>query len=353
MTHAQVRLDSALRPPAQFELGPSIPGGAVFPTSFKAGSCAAAFEIRPTPSPLLLPTLAAALGLGVAANIHHEDPLVARIGVRLFNPVSVEFCEIGRLYEALTGVSVTITPTTDAHVMPDATGDVFLVSGGKDSLWVLNKYASRKSTSGLHAIYLAGGAELSWHTELASVQRVAKHFGLSLHVYELHTTCNSSRALLRFPNRATWRELITITLARGFGDTVYTGINIDSVARLENPRPHLEDHLSQLVPTLRALRATLGARMIYGAPGEFAVYRTIRFHEFFDVGGSCLTPSCAPGVLCNKCRTFSLYDKRLAGTPFTPDDLGFGMSAAFIGDPVIFEEDVEEEGDDDHVSVGP
>jgi len=295
MTELEVRVDMATRDTIKPRCSPAISDAAVFTVSLAAGSCAASFEIRPRPERTLVPTLGAALGFGVATAVRRAHRDIKKVAVHMSRPIPVCFGDIGRLYEQLTGVSVTFGPLTSRSARPAQEGVVFLVSGGKDTLFALDQYARRAPTRGLPAVYLAGGAEMAWHSEIAQVVRVADYFGLDLHVFELHGTYSSSQALLRLANRASWRELVTITLARSFGNTIHTGINVDSVARLESPSPRLADHLSQLMPAINALEAMLDA-IIRTVPGEFTVYGSIRSHPLFNRAGSCLTPACADAL---------------------------------------------------------
>ncbi len=144
----------------------------------------------------------------------------------------------------------------------------------------------------------------------------------------------STKGGLRFGNRAAWRELVTLTLARCFGDHIFTGINNDAIAELRMRDPHYLDFLSQLLPVVKAMAQILGAR-IETAPGELEVYREIRRHPLFERSGSCLRLDCGRPRLCAKCQVFAIYDRVLSGMPLSPAEVKFIHSNHYIGDAAL------------------
>lgn len=295
-------------------------------------------EPLPPEAESMLPNLALAFGIGVATNLlrsEHEEHDVTSLSLQFRGSAHIGWERITTIFTTLTTIPFILEgKLTDVVPTAPAKGDVFLVSGGKDTLFALSEADKERSTYARPGIYLGVGSELNWLQELPMVHRLARHFHLNFHHIRMHQMYISSKIVLRFGNRASWRELVTLALARLYGDHIFTGINNDALARLEWHEPHFLDFLSQLVPTLEALQQILNGH-IETVPGEFEVYRRVRNHPLFNLKGSCLRPDCQPNYLCSKCRGRALYEKILSGAPLDANDIRFIHSDLYLGDSVL------------------
>lgn len=285
----------------------------------------------------LVNNLGLALGLGIAANLlRSEQAITSLILQHRSGPIHHEWQTIANLFSQISGTTLQLEASlVSSPEAPATTGPVFLASGGKDTLYTLvNAQKNQKLTKGTPGIYLGAGSELNWRSEYSQVQELARHFGLRLHHVRLYQMLVSSKGALRFANRAVWRELVTMSLARQYGNHIFTGINNDAIAQLNITDPHYADFLSQLLPTVQAMEKILGAK-IETAQGELEVYQQIRQHPLFSRSGSCLRPDCRQGNLCAKCRTFKVYEQVLSGNPLQDEDIAFIHSDHYLGDAAL------------------
>jgi len=291
----------------------------------------------------LIPAVAAGLGMGIAASAMHERRLRGApvSAVRILLPAAVPdaLADVGLLYGTLTGTPIYLEPR-GAPPVEVPTGRSLLLSGGKDTLWMLLHASEQGSIRGTPAVYLMGGAEINWRAEAERVKAYQDYFEVDVRSYELTLMSASSATILPYASRATWRELVTIALARGYGDEIHTGVNLDDIARMSPEfvtavtRADVALYLSQLAPTLSLLEKGLGARILT-VPGEFQTYRETRGHPLFSVAGSCMTPTCRNGKPCGKCRGFRVYETLLAGEQLSDEQLGFVLGPKFLGDSSV------------------
>ncbi len=295
------------------------------------------FSIEPSVELALRPVIAFGLSVGVAAALRREIPAPSQIVFRLSDSPPETLLPITDAFRTMTGVQCVLN-WANFQPLLTSSGTVFLASGGKDTLFAIAREADQRSIAGLPAVYFGGGTELGWRHELEKASRVCRYYGLQLRVFRLEHGHTSSKILLKFPGRAAWREIITVTLARQFGDRIVTGINDDAVFRGMQPVHDPVAFLSQLSISVSALERTLRAEILT-VPGEFAVYEAVRKHPLFDPAGSCLLPSvgCASSP-CNKCRGFEIYEALLARIPLTREQIQFVTSARFLGDPWVVKE---------------
>jgi len=312
------------------------PGVSVEFSLDQPGHLAGVLHLEPIPvvEDSLLPVLGASLGIGVAANLLRSEPSITTITLCLAGRIHRQWREIATLFHHLSGVTFEFETSFSDDPVAGPPGNVFLVSGGKDSLYALIHARKSQCLEGYPAIYLGQGSEINWRNEISQVLRVADYFQVRLQHIRLYQMLVSSKIALRFANRAVWRELVSLSLARCYGNHIFTGINDDAVARLDVTTPRSFDYLSQLIPTVRIMEQILGAK-IETVPGEFEVYRDVREHQLFDRSGSCLTPECGFPRLCAKCRTFNIYEMILAGSQLSADDIRFIHSDHFLGDASI------------------
>lgn len=309
---------------------------------------ASVLELGPLPpeAETMLTNLSLAFGFGVAANLLRSEPDVGVIRLEFVGTAHKGWKTIASIFSLLSNTTLILEGNISNDAITGPNGAVFLVSGGKDSLFALSEAKKVQNIAGCHGIYLGRGSELNWRQELPQVEKYARHFDLHLHHVELAQYLISSRVGLRFVNRAVWRELITITLARLFGDHIYTGINNDALARLEWIDPHFLLFLSQFIQTLEAMQQILDA-CIETTPGELEVYRRIRTHPLFSTIGSCLRPDCQHAMgsclrsechhyhLCAKHRGFAIYEKVLSDISLDFNDIEFIHSDLYLGDAVL------------------
>jgi hypothetical protein len=318
-----------------------ISSGASFQFSLnKPGKLLGVIELDSLPevSETLLSNIGVSFGIGIAANLFRSDPKITSIKLQIKNILHPEWETITDLFYQMSGKPIVLQGNiTKCVPIPAVTGSVFLLSGGKDTLYSILRAQKSRTCEWRPGLYLGAGCELNWRKEFHQVASIAKHFQLQLHHIRLYQMLVSSKIALRFGNRAVWRELVTINLARCYGDHIFTGINNDAIAQLKVANSHHVDFLSQLLPTLQALRKILNAQ-IETIPGEFEVYQKIRDHPLFNISGSCLTPVCEHQNLCAKCRTFQIYDKILAGLPLNNNDFEFIHGDHYLGDACLLAE---------------
>ena len=291
-------------------------------------------EPIPEAGALLLNDLALALTAGIALQLAREESVPLELSVELSGDVASAWTELFDLLAQLGGPRVRIVARLVSNPpRPPSHGAVALVSGGKDTLFALRR------NSGLLAersgIYLGRGATIEWLDEFPRATAVAKRFGLRLEHVALTGVHVSARAARHHANRASWRELVTLSLARMYGDFAITGINDDAIARLTTKVDNAVDFFAHLTPVLHILEQILGMR-ISMVPGEFEVYRALRNDPDFNPAGSCVLPqTCGKPDLCAKCRTFAVYETHLTGLPLGPDDMAFIHSERYLGDAFL------------------
>lgn len=295
----------------------------------------------PSTADKVLADLAVALGIGVSVNLFQSDRQTdglrpEAVQLQIDDPLHPGWWQIVARAGDLAHVQIDLQAAVDRPGRPQAQGSAHLVSGGKDTLFALHQEHQQQSLCGRPGVFLGAGSEINWPTELPQVHRIARHYGLVLNHVMLLQEMNSSRGGLRLANRGAWRELVTITLARCLGNRIVTGINNDVISRMQVIVPNLGlgDFLGNLIPTVQDLERVLEAE-ITTVPGELEVYRRIRHHPLFDIGGSCVRPNCGQPELCVKCRLFGIYDRVIDGKPLQPDDIAFVNSDHFMGDPEL------------------
>ena len=107
--------------------------------------------------------LSLGLAAGIAANLIRSDPGISCFRLRCSGPIHRQWQDIFDLYSTLSGVRFVIDAELTAQVSrPAAIGPVALVSGGKDTLFALQRAAQRGSLNGVPSIYLGAGSELNW-----------------------------------------------------------------------------------------------------------------------------------------------------------------------------------------------
>jgi hypothetical protein len=291
-------------------------------------------EPIPEAGALLLNDLALALTVGIALQLGREESVPLELSVELSGDVASAWTELFELLAKLGGPRVRIVARLVSDPSrPPAHGTVALVSGGKDTLFALRRNSGL--LAGKCGIYLGRGATIEWLDELPRAAAVANRFGLRLEHVALAGVHVSARAARHHANRASWRELVTLGLARMYGDFAITGINDDAIARLTTKVDNAVDFFAHLTPVLRILEQILGMR-ISMAPGELEVYRALRNDPDFNPAGSCVLPqTCGQPDLCAKCRTFAVYETHLAGLPLGPDDMAFIHSERYLGDACL------------------
>lgn len=208
--------------------------------------------------------------------------------------------------------SLQFTNLSNYHTLKKKTGKVLLFSGGKDSIWQLRYLIEHNKASELSLLYVSGATIAGeYFQELETVQKFAKNINLDIISVE---SFDYTSIGLNFRNRAKWRTLILIGIARMFSDEIWTGISED-VRYITGDGLVETDKLnffSEMPQTLQKLAKILDCNILLAPPESYCFFDIESKNQHYR---SCYSPDvlCSPETdfenSCWKCRTLHIYRK--------------------------------------------
>lgn len=208
--------------------------------------------------------------------------------------------------------SLQFTNLSNYHNLKAKTGNILLFSGGKDSIWQLRYLIEYNKASELSLLYVSGATIAGEYLqELETVYKFGKDINLDIISVE---SFDYTSIGLNFRNRARWRTLMLIGIARMFSDEIWTGISEDKRYITGDGLVDTDklNFFSETPKTLQKLAKILNCNILL---------TPLESYCFFDIESqnqsyrSCYSPDvlCSPETdfknSCWKCRTLHIYRK--------------------------------------------
>ena len=251
--------------------------------------------------------------------------------------------EFNRLQEAVRLTYTNVAETYEQVEVLAPFERIHLLSGGKDSARKLIDLAERHGKGHVWVLYVKGTTVNSEYLdEFEAVRAICR--ALSVRYFTLNVLHGDygTRAM-KVPNRATWREMLLVCLARFYSTSISLGVTFDRGLNsdLESLRRCDAAAWNFAISNycLDAFAEMLGAK-IEIAPSEVDNYRAMReqYPDILRLTRSCYNSrtSCDPGRdwdnACSKCRTLHVYDKILDRRTLNQRELNFVRSNRWVGD---------------------
>lgn len=228
------------------------------------------------------------------------------------------------------------------NVSINETNPVVLLSGGKDSAYLLYKLLKEYSPEEITPIYVRGSAiNAEFLDELKAIKKITDRLKVNFKEIPVYVG-NIFIFGLAKARRTIWRDLLLLAIARQFSKNIYIGETYDPIFHsYENMIENVKYYIPNFSATRFAFKTIedLTQAKITINDYELEVYRVMKteLRDLFELTRSCFDPlrKCDPvndwEHSCRKCKTFHIYDKLLSGEPFTPEELKFIFSRQWLG----------------------
>lgn len=221
-----------------------------------------------------------------------------------------------------------------------------MLSGGKDSTYMLLKTLEKYNNSDIIAGYVAGTTvNAEFFPELYAVRKITKMLNVKPKVINIWHADYTETAL-NFYNRTRWRDLLFLAVARTISKEIVVGETYDlgRFSTIDNLKeyPRRSIYFSGTKLAYDFMAKILNAKIIT-APSELEIYRYMSRHrpDLFKLTRSCYNPmkdymtKCDPKNdwehACSKCKTFFVYDLILDGIPLSSREISFVLSDRWVG----------------------